>query len=60
MAKQKVGIYKNNVLDETYKLAGGITNIGDAWNKSKLVCSRTGWNEDTFANDVSVTVEKIK
>lgn len=47
--------YKNNATNEVYKL-GGISNIGKAWSLSKFVCSRMGWNNDTFANDVTVSL----
>ena len=45
--------YTNRQTNEVY-IIGGISDLGQAWGISLLVCDRNGWNSDTFAMDVKV------
>ena len=51
----KKATYTNNQTSETHTISG-VRNIGQAWDLSKVVCDRTGWNPETFAIDVKVRV----
>tara|TARA_R110000822_G_scaffold161_1_gene711 strand:- start:17227 stop:17388 length:162 start_codon:yes stop_codon:yes gene_type:complete len=50
-------IYNNTQTNEVYELAG-VSNIGKAWKMSKMVCERMNWNEEMFAEDVTVLIKK--
>ena len=48
--------YTNNQTNETYQI-GGVKNIGQAWSLASTACNRMNWNEDMFAEDVTVKVK---
>lgn len=47
--------YTNTQTKETYEL-GGISDLAKAWRMSHMVCSRMGWNEEMFSDDVRVSL----
>ncbi|WP_165585177.1 hypothetical protein [Chryseobacterium soli] len=52
----KTAVYFNQAKKETYEL-GGITNIQQAYDLYKFVCSRNNWNPSMFTYDVIVRLK---
>lgn len=50
-----IATYKNKQTGEEYKL-GGVNSLAKAWSLSKFVSKRMNWNEEMFAEDVTVSV----
>ncbi|TXI89611.1 MAG: hypothetical protein E6Q36_03125 [Chryseobacterium sp.] len=52
----KTAVYYNQATKETYEL-GGVTNIQQAYDLYKFVCSRNNWNPSMFTYDVIVKLK---